>query len=94
MTTVNSAITVEPFIINSVSVNEYLYYIISLDIFTKYPDFIKKCRIDDKFVYLNDLKVILHHGVYISVQYYATTVTDGSCDVKLPRLFTNNDKFN
>lgn len=93
MTTVNNTISVEAFFINSTSVNEYLLYLISLDIFTKYPTFATNCKIDEKYLYVNDLSVAIHHGVYISVQYSARR-TGKNDDVvgchRLPRIFTKD----
>lgn len=97
---INGIITVEPFIINSTSVNEYLLYIIGLDISTKYLDFdrINIVDNDDRFIQLHDLTVAIHHGVYVSVQYNATFECSdiAGCQhkpVRLPRIIVGDDRI-
>lgn len=99
MKTINGTVTVETFVINSTSVNEYLLYLIGLDISTKYPLFGSVDR-HDLYTRVHDLQVSIHHGVYVSVQYTATFECDGNghdniCghrSAKLPRIIVGDNQ--
>lgn len=91
----NGTVTVESFIVNSTSVNEYLLYIIGLDISTKIPHY--NHNEGDQFIRLHDLSVAIHHGVYVSVQYTAAfeCVNIAKCQhksIRLPRIIIGCDR--
>lgn len=81
---IENTIVVDPFIIHSESCNEYISYLISLDLhrcFSKHLNIISDNN-DNRFVEIESLRVFIHDGVYKAIRYKAIA----GHGYKLPRI--------
>ncbi|AYP97982.1 Ac146-like protein [Mauternbach virus] len=81
MTYITNHIIVDEFIIHSVNCNPYIAYLISLDLHKHFEEHLQLSD-DPRFIELQSLDVIVHNGVYKSIEYKAKS----GRGYKLPRI--------
>ncbi|AQN78571.1 ACH96149.1 Ac146-like protein [Kallithea virus] len=87
MTSITNYIIVDDFIIHSVNCNEFITYLISLDLHKHFAQHLIISE-DSRFVEIESLCVIIHNGIYKSIEYRATS----GRGYKMPRItYTPSD---
>ncbi|ATZ81584.1 Ac146-like protein [Drosophila innubila nudivirus] len=81
MTYITHYIIVDEFLIHSINCNQYIAYMISLDLHKHFAEHLYLSE-DPRFVELKSLNVAIHNGVYKSIEYKATS----GRGYKLPRI--------
>lgn len=81
---VSHYIPVRDFLIHSINGEKYIYYLIAIDLTSKYSKYLKICSDDDRYIEV-DLKISIHMGKYTAIKYDANL--NGT--FRLPRISLN-----
>ena len=87
---VHGTIVTDSFIVNSLSANTFILYLIALDVQQRYRGFVNPCKDDSRYVEVGKLVVRIHNSMFVSIGY---TLHRGF-GYKLPNIILKNDSTN